>query len=1020
MSLNRDRNFDFTPTLWRNVRTSLLISLGAATFTFAQAPTGSSNTPSSPTQSATPSLQSNVTEVSLDLIVRDKKNHLVPDLTPADLDVTDNGAPVKLSNLHLAQGTPSSPRMVALVFDHFEPAAGKNARGIAAKLMKAIPDQNFKFAVLRTDGRLRLLQQYTSDRSLVENAIALATEGSATDLSADSAAVEKTLIAQAALPGATGVSDSPVTVSVADRETARMTYAALTASQQLVVSQHTPLQLASLMALAQAQKTYTGRKVMVYFTSGLDADSRTSEMIKTASGEANRDGMSLYAIDMSAIRMDANEDLSVTAAMGSMMTSNHFNPIAPAGTQTNNGATVVSPGMATQMNQTMSALEMNDLHPVAAPIGRLAQATGGLYIPAEVNMNKSIHLLVDDLTTYYTASYTPPIGEYDGSFRAIAVKPLRKDVSIRTRSGYFALPPSDASGLRPFEMPLLSLLKQSPPPAEFSFASRVVELGSLPGGLTQELVVEAPINQLEMKKDNSSGLFSVHANVLAQVVDSSGTVIEQFGEELRRHGSLNTLDSARNEVLTFQRAFVAPPGSYTLKIAAVDVYGGKSAVKEDTFKLTTPQTGPSLSNIVLVKRVDPVAPGVAQQDNLGDPLHSATGEVIPNLSGTIQAGTKEASLFFMIHPGPPALGSPALEITLARDGHAIGHAPLTFREAKDGGPVPFFSTVGTRSMSAGEYVATVRLTQGTLSVERSVTLKIQGGQKASEAHLELASAGTTSGPHEAAPAPASASEIADAREAASAALPPLDVTPAGPNATTKSDVEINATLDEARGRALAYANNLPNFMCVETTNRSTDSAGKGNWKHQDSFSQLLTYRNKVENRKMLEVDGHETHTAPEDLKGVVSNGEFGGILNAIFDPAAKATFIWKQSGLLGGEKVDLFDYHVTAKDSSFGLTGDNNWQYKSAFHGVVSIDSSTMGVRQLTIIADDLPADFSIHASAIRVDYDYIAINGHDYLLPTRATISLRRHKHEGILNEIEFRDYRRFGAKSRMVPVTH
>ena len=1017
MTLNNGRNFDFILALRRSLRSSLLISLGITTFAFGQAPSDSRTTTPNPAQSAATSLQSNVTEVSLDLVVRDKKNHLVPDLTAADLAVTDNGSPVKLTNLHLAASASASPRMIALVFDHFDSAPGKNARGIAAKLLKAIPDQNFKFAVLRTDGRLRLLQQYTSDRSLIESAIALATEGSATDLSAESEAAEKTLIAQAALPGATGVSESPIEVSVADREAARMTYAALTASQQMVVNQRTPLQLAALMALAQAQKAYTGRKVMVYFTSGLEADSRTSEMIKTASGEANRDGMSLYAIDMSAIRMDANEDLAVTSAMGSVMSSDHFNPITPAATQANSGPTLVSPGMAGQIHENMQNLEMNDFHAAAAPIGRLAEATGGRYIPAEVNMNKSIHLLVEDLTTYYVASYTSPISDYDGSFRAIAVRPLRKDVSIRTRSGYFALPPSDASGLRPFEMPLLSLLKQPQPPAEFTFTSRVVELGSMPGGLTQEVVVEAPISQLEIKKDTNSGLFSVHANLLAQVVDSSGTVVEQFGEELRRHGALNTLDSARNEVLTFQRAFVAAPGTYTLKVAAFDVNGEKSAVKLDTFQLTAPQAGPSLSDLVVVKRVDPVASGIAQQDNLGDPLHSTTGEVIPNLAGTIEAGTKDVSLFFMIHPGPSALGKPELEISLTRNGHPVGHAPLTFRESPDGSPVPFFSTVGTKSMSAGDYVATVRLTQGAQSVERSVTLKIQGGQNSSQAHLELASAGGSSGPHEAA-APASASEIAEAREAASAALPPLEVTPAGPNATAMSAAEIDSILDEARNRALAYAKNLPNFLCVETTNRSSDSAGNGKWKHQDSFSELLTYKNHTESRRLIEIDGHATKNATDDLKGVVSNGEFGGILNAIFDPAAKATFVWKQSGLLGGEKVDIFEYHVTAKDSSFGLTGDNNWQYKAAFHGVVSIDSSTLGVRQLTLIADDLPPDFSIHASAIRVDYDYIAINGHDYLLPTRATISLRRHKHEGVLNTIEFRDYRRFGAKSRMIPV--
>lgn len=1021
MPPRRSRSHSITNQILRNRSLPLFVLLAIAQSACAQTSRASTDIPSTPQQPATTSsLQSNVTEVSLDLVVRDKKNRLVPDLTAADLTVTDNGSPVKLSNLHLAGGAQASSALVALVFDHLDPAQSKNARAIAAKLLKAIPDQNFRFAALRTDGRLRLLQQYTTDRGLIDHAVGLATEGSAAELTAGSAAAEKTLLAQAALPGATVASGSPVAVSAVDREAARMTHAALTASQQMTVNQQTPPQLAALMAIAQAQRTYSGRKVMVYFTVGLDADSRTTDMIKTATGEANRAGVSLYAIDMSAIRMDANEDLSVTAAMGAVMTGDHFNPITPAATQANSGPTLISPGLAGQIHENMQNLEMNDFHAAPSPIARLAEATGGRYIPAEVNMNKSIHLLVQDLTTYYVASYTSPISEYDGSFRAIAVKPLRKDISIRARSGYFALPPSDATGLRPFEMPLLNILKQPQPPTEFSFVSRVVKLGSLPSGLTQEVVVEAPISELEVKKDTNSGLFSVHANLLAQIVDSSGTIVEQFGQELRRHGALDTLDSARGEVLSFQQAFVAAPGSYTLKVAVFDALSGKTAVAQSAFQLASAKTGPSLSDIFVVRRVNPVTSSSDQDPGLGDPLRTSTGEIIPNLAGTIQAGTKDVSLFFMIHPGPDSLGKPAMEITVSRDGRPIGRAPLTFREAADGGPVPYFSTVGTKSMSAGDYVATVRLTQGDQSVERSVSLKIEGNGKDASAHLELAAVGApgSGGTPGGVSLPASASELAEAREAASAALPPLDVTPAGLNAAAMSPADIDHTLDEARQRALAYATGLPNFLCVETTNRSLDSAGNGKWKHQDSFSELLTYRNHTESRRMIEVNGHEAHTMPDDLKGMVSNGEFGGILNAIFDPAAKATFAWKQTGFLGGERVDLFDYHVAARDSSFGLTGDNNWQFKAAFHGVVSIDSATMGVRQLTIIADDLPPDFSIHASAIRVDYDYIVINGHDYLLPTRATISVRRHKHEGVLNEIEFRDYRRFGAKSRMVPV--
>jgi hypothetical protein len=65
--------------------------------------------------------------------------------------------------------------------------------------------------------------------------------------------------------------------------------------------------------------------------------------------------------------MDANEDLAVTSAIGSVMTSNHFNPIAPAPTRANPNTGVVSPGMAAQIGENIGNLEMNDFHAAAAP-----------------------------------------------------------------------------------------------------------------------------------------------------------------------------------------------------------------------------------------------------------------------------------------------------------------------------------------------------------------------------------------------------------------------------------------------------------------------------------------------------------------------------------------------------------------------------------------------------------------------------------------------------------------------------
>jgi hypothetical protein len=84
---------------------------------------------------------------------------------------------------------------------------------------------------------------------------------------------------------------------------------------------------------------------------------------------------------------------------------------------------------------------------------------------------------------------------------------------------------------------------------------------------------------------------------------------------------------------------------------------------------------------------------------------------------------------------------------------------------------------------------------------------------------------------------------------------------------------------------------------------------------------------------------------------------------------------------------------------------------------MVFIDSSTHGVRRILLVADDLPKNFSVHATSIAVDYDYISINNHDYLMPITAEVSKREFKRLATLNTIEFRNYRRFGSNVRVLP---
>ena len=66
--------------------------------------------------------------------------------------------------------------------------------------------------------------------------------------------------------------------------------------------------------------------------------------------------------------------------------------------------------------------------------------------------------------------------------------------------------------------------------------------------------------------------------------------------------------------------------------------------------------------------------------------------------------------------------------------------------------------------------------------------------------------------------------------------------------------------------------------------------------------------------------------------------------------------------------------------------------------------------------ADDLPNSFSIHAASVSIDYDYVPVGDHDYLMPVRGSIRVQRGRHETDLSQIVFQDYRRFASQAKIV----
>jgi len=312
----------------------------------------------------------------------------------------------------------------------------------------------------------------------------------------------------------------------------------------------------------------------------------------------------------------------------------------------------------------MSQLEFDSLEEVRSPLVNLATGTGGVYIRAGASLKKPLDQLHDDLTTYYEAAYTPAIKNYDGQFRPIAIQPLRKDLVVRTRSGYFAIPPGSGSGIRPFEVPLLTILgNPAALPNAIAFHASVLRLGELPDGNSGALTVEVPVSQLEIHDDGNTHISSVHLSVVALVKDDKGAILQRFSEDIPRHEAPDTLRSEQGQFIVMQRHFSAEPGTYTLETAVLDRLSNKAGAQRSTFTIDPAPHGPSLGDIALVRTIEPLH----EESETFEPMRYMNGRIIPDLSSELPEKTRTLSLFFMVHPLAGSSTQPQLEMQIIRN-----------------------------------------------------------------------------------------------------------------------------------------------------------------------------------------------------------------------------------------------------------------------------------------------------------------------------------------------------------------
>jgi len=226
--------------------------------------------------------------------------------------------------------------------------------------------------------------------------------------------------------------------------------------------------------------------------------------------------------------------------------------------------------------------------------------------------------------------------------------------------------------------------------------------------------------------------------------------------------------------------------------------------------------------------------------------------------------------------------------------------------------------------------------------------------------------------------------------------------------------EQRRTLDTARDIAIHYSRRLPDFICTEQVQR-TDRTSPTNIK-ADRLTIQLSYFGQNEKQKLVAMNGRRTEQPLESLDGLITGGEFGSLLLGVFDPSSSADFEWKESSNIRKRHAAVFTYRIARAKSHYMLghrleTG-NMVEAAAGYHGEVVLDSETARVLRLTAAADDFPKDSVILQSSVEVDYDFVDVAGHSYLLPTHSEAHMER-SYRQIGNVVTFVDYKKFEVDS-------
>jgi len=654
------------------------------------------------------SFTSTTTAILVDVVVRDKGDRPVTDLAAADFGVAEDGvrqtvdtftrvshgggigvgvawrSPGKTTAV-TASGRASpdtadaAPEEVttALVFDHLSADTLRLAQRATLEYVPLSGESTARVGVFATEPGIRVVQRYTTDRTLVRQGVARVQPSgmSLEEQKADRA--DELTTRRRQLEGETQAAESGV---VAGTGAALAQHASELGEREnelsMIRTEQNMLRSfdnfdratrgydtsASLMAVVQSLSNYPGRKTIVFFSEGLPVSPSLSARLDTVIDAANRANVTAYAVDARGLK--AKSSLERTRKELDAFAQDRLS-------QGGTGREGTDQPLSMAMERVEDTLKLDS----RAGLARLAGDTGGLLFEQSNDLSSAFRRIDEDNQFHYLLTYAPKNDRLDGAFRRIQVTVGRPGLQVFARKGYRALrarPTVDAAG---YEAAALTLLDRAPVANAFPVQAAAFSFPDpLRPGLSP-IVVRFSTGSLRFDVDRQRSTYAGQAVIAVRVRDGQGHQVQTLSQQYVLSGDAKDLEAAKRGDILFYREANLPPGVYTLESIVFDETARQGSARLST--LTVPPASPAalgMSSLVVVSRAEETRNPRATEADAGGPLYVGHTLLYPNVGDPIRkSATGALSFYFALYGEVQGVKATA---ELLRNGEVLATAPV--------------------------------------------------------------------------------------------------------------------------------------------------------------------------------------------------------------------------------------------------------------------------------------------------------------------------------------------------------